>query len=108
MRLVLAVFAGVLWHSRAPAADILIAGIGTRSCATWKDPANDLKEAGEQWALGFWSALNAAGSSGVNVGHTTDAQGIVGAVSKVCEHDPALPLWSATSRAFYALAAQHR
>jgi hypothetical protein len=44
--------------TRAMSADqVMIAGIGSKSCAYWTStPA--LKSEGEKWALGFWSGLN--------------------------------------------------
>jgi hypothetical protein len=36
---------------------VMIAGIGSKSCAYWTSTPV-LKSEGEKWALGFWSALN--------------------------------------------------
>jgi len=36
---------------------VMIAGIGSKSCAYWTSTPT-LKSEGEKWALGFWSALN--------------------------------------------------
>jgi hypothetical protein len=36
---------------------VMIAGIGSKSCAYWTSTPS-LKSEGEKWAFGFWSALN--------------------------------------------------
>jgi hypothetical protein len=54
----LILFAAMVDAPRAMSADqVMIAGIGTKSCADWTS-GPDLKSKGEDWALGFWSALN--------------------------------------------------
>ena len=37
--------------------EVMIAGIGRRSCTYWKSTP-ELAAEGEKWALGFWSGLN--------------------------------------------------
>ena len=39
------------------AEQVMIAGIGSRSCTYWKSTP-ELYAEGEKWALGFWSGLN--------------------------------------------------
>jgi hypothetical protein len=51
----------------APASDkgefsVWLVGIGSKSCAHWTS-SPDLKAKGQDWALGFWSALNYVASA---------------------------------------------
>jgi hypothetical protein len=58
MRLVpVVLFTVVAIDSQASAQQIMIAGIGTKSCSYWTSTPATRSE-GEKWALGFWSALN--------------------------------------------------
>jgi hypothetical protein len=43
--------------SAISADQVMIAGIGSKSCTHWKSTP-ELKAEGEKWAFGFWSGLN--------------------------------------------------
>jgi hypothetical protein len=43
--------------SAISADQVMIAGIGSKSCTHWKSTP-ELKAEGEKWALGFWGGLN--------------------------------------------------
>ena len=78
-------------------------GSGNESCATWlATPLSEINA--EDWIFGFWSGENLGislnGSIG-NVGHTTDALGIIGEVKKVCTNTPSMSLATAVSKVFF-------
>src|ERR1700681_90782 len=55
--LALVLFAALGATDAMGADPVMIAGIGSKSCAYWSStPA--LQSEGEKWALGFWSGLN--------------------------------------------------
>jgi hypothetical protein len=43
--------------NNAPSQQIMLAGIGGKSCSHWNSTP-ETKSEGEKWALGFWSGLN--------------------------------------------------
>ena len=88
--------------TKAQTAKFSTRGSGNESCATWlATPLSEINA--RDWIFGFWSGENlgisANGSIG-NVGHTTDALGIIGEVKKVCMKTPSMPLATAVSKVF--------
>ncbi len=96
-----AAFLTIAAASPPPANDdpVLILGKGTLTCATWLSSPADRRE-GNQWIWGFWTGLNAYGTPGGSVGHSTDHPGITAEVAKLCEAEPALLLLYATVRVY--------
>lgn len=60
----------------------------------------------KNWIYGFFSGANFFGKQS-NVGHTTDAEGIVGEVLKLCREQPSLALNVATIQAYSRLKMQN-
>lgn len=81
-RIAVMVFVLVTVSGPSRAQSTSIFGIGTASCATWLSDSQ-MQMLGASWILGLWSGMNYAGSKH-RVGHTTDAQGLVGEVKKRC------------------------
>jgi len=72
-----------------------IFGTGLFSCATWD--ANPPYVAGmNAWILGYWSGLNSNNVGNHRVGKSTDANGILAEVHRVCSDRPSLSLFLAT------------
>jgi len=108
MRPVLLLAAGLLTGAAASAAaqQVYMFGVGaTESCATWlSSPESEFQ--GFTWLLGYWSGMNvASGVSGHQgmVGSTTDSQGTLAEVKKVCARQPSLLLVNATQVVFEQL-----
>lgn len=81
-------------------------GFGHYSCARWlAEP--EVKAVGSNWVLGLWSGMNLKAADGTT-GHSTDWQGIVGEVEKVCRREPSLTLIAATMQAYDVLKAKGR
>lgn len=70
---------------------------GDQSCATWLSNQTE-RAAGNWWVWGFWSGLNAQVAG--NVGHSTDANGIIGEVKLYCDTAPSTTLISATNQVY--------
>ena len=88
-------------------APALVLGAGTKSCGYWlSNPSNKFE--GEVWILGFWSGINVGSPMTRMVGKTTDAQGILAGVEKVCDDDPAQELITAVISLHHELAQQDR
>jgi hypothetical protein len=67
---------------------VMIAGIGSKSCAHWTS-APDLKSKGEDWALGFWSALNyVAGVTKTQNQLIIDPNRMLAEIEKMCAQRP--------------------
>ena len=70
-------------------------GIGNESCARWTTSrVAALELEASTWIMGFWSGLNRATVR--VVGSTTDGDGIIEEVRKLCKEQPALKISSAT------------
>ncbi|HWA19959.1 MAG TPA: hypothetical protein VG757_13275 [Devosia sp.] len=94
-----AVVIAVLMASAIPAhAQVMVLGIGRMSCASWLATPSSENE-GTIWLFGYWTGVNAA--IGDKVGWTTDALGVVGAIKKRCEDDPADFLANVAGKVFY-------
>jgi hypothetical protein len=83
------VLLAVLGSTGAFSADqVMIAGIGSKSCAHWTS-APDLKSKGEDWALGFWSALNyVAGVTKTQNQLIIDPNRMLAEIEKMCAQRP--------------------
>jgi hypothetical protein len=92
----------------APPHTALGFGLGsTVSCASWLSNPVTL-DRGRSWILGLWSGLNAVNSfvlpaGAGEVGHSTDAFGIVSEVEVVCRAAPSLLLGAAAEQVYVRL-----
>jgi hypothetical protein len=67
---------------------VMIAGIGRRTCSYWTStPAT--KSEGEKWALGFWSALNYVAAVTKNQNQLIiDPDNMLAEIEKMCIQRP--------------------
>ena len=72
---------------------------GTQSCAAWLANASSETE-GRWWIVGFWSGRNMQNGSNGRVGATTDSEGIIGEIRRVCQAEPSLLLINAAGRVY--------
>lgn len=82
-------------------------GAGIYSCGSWLSTPARVQE-GEVWIMGYWSGLNRANPQGRTVGRSTDADGLIGEVRKVCEEQPSMKLIDAATQAYVKLQAVGR
>jgi hypothetical protein len=89
----LVLFAAVVGATRAMSADqVMITGIGSKSCTHWTS-APDLKSKGEDWALGFWSALNyVAAVTKTQNPLIIDPNNMLAEIEKMCAQRPSQSL----------------
>jgi hypothetical protein len=74
--------------SAAGADQVMIAGIGHRSCTYWKSTP-ELKAEGEKWALGFWSGLNYVAAVTKEQNQLKiDPQEMLDQIEKMCSERP--------------------
>lgn len=78
---------------------------GQQSCATWLSDAAQ-KATGNWWIWGYWSGLNV--QSNGTVGHSTDANGVIGEIKLYCEAAPSTNLINATTQVYMRFKAQGR
>lgn len=78
---------------------------GEQSCATWLS-TDAQRAAGNWWIWGYWSGLNV--QSNGTVGHSTDANGVIGEVKLYCESAPSTNLINATTQVYLRFKAQGR
>jgi hypothetical protein len=71
------------------------------SCATALGTTGQFDPDTRFWALGFWSGQNTARLA--MVGHTTDANGIIGEIEKLCRNEPAMPYVSAVGSTYITM-----
>ena len=91
-------------QSKADTTNLLTFGIGQSSCAKWlSTPALEIE--GNDWILGFWTGVNVgtffAGGGRGNIGHSTDAFGIIGEVKKLCLNSPSQLVSTTASVVFH-------
>jgi hypothetical protein len=72
--------------------DILVVGTGNLSCASW---LSSHLIRGTDWIGGYWTARNRDNAATHQVGITTDPEGIIGEVKKLCQDQPSLSLFQA-------------
>lgn len=78
-------------------------GIGSRSCAHWQStPSRQI--AGSNWIFGYWTGTNVASLSNSPVGESTDGEGLLAEVKKVCDAQPSMRLMDAVSAVYYKTA----
>jgi hypothetical protein len=78
-------------------------GMGNQSCASWTDnPAATV--AGDQWILGYWSALNLVNTTNKSVGSKTDGEGVLGEVRLYCQQHPSMLINAAVSDVYVRMA----
>ncbi len=82
-------------------------GMGLGSCSHWlADPTS--QRDGDNWLLGFWSALNVFNAARHDVGLRTDGDGRFGEVRSVCLAHPSMSLQEATETAYQTVMAAGR
>jgi hypothetical protein len=80
---------------------------GTQSCAAWlATPASETE--GRWWLAGFWTGRNMQNGSNGQVGSSTDSEGIIGEVRRVCEAEPSLQLVTAAGHVYVEMDRQRR
>jgi hypothetical protein len=88
----LVLFAAVGTTGAMGADQVMIGGIGSKSCAHWAS-APDLKSKGEDWALGFWSALNyVAAVTKTQNQLIIDPSNMLAEIEKMCAQRPSQSL----------------
>jgi len=86
-------------------ANTMVYGQGRLSCASWTgNPMTETDTHG--WILGYWTGLNMYNSTNHVVGASTDSQGIVGEVRRVCLAQPSKRLFRAISDVYERLMAE--
>jgi hypothetical protein len=74
------------------AEQVMIAGIGSRSCTHWKSTP-ELHAEGEKWALGFWSGLNYVAAVTKQQNQLIiDPQEMLDQIEKMCSERPSQSL----------------
>jgi len=80
---------------------------GTQSCAAWlATPASETE--GQWWIVGFWSGRNMQNGSNGRVGSSTDSEGIIGEIRRVCQVEPSLLLINAAGRVYVEMDRERR
>ena len=80
---------------------------GTQSCAAWlATPASETE--GDWWIAGFWSGRNMQNGSNGRVGSSTDSDGIIGEIKRVCQAEPSLLLINAAGRIYVEMDRERR
>jgi hypothetical protein len=78
-------------------------GVGQNSCAHWTTARGEEVQTAV-WIMGFWSGLNFATGAwqkaDAKTGGTTDADGIIEEVRKVCKEQPSLGIGSAVFQVY--------
>lgn len=78
--------------SAISADQVMIAGIGSKSCTHWKSTPG-LKAEGEKWALGFWSGLNYVAAATKQQNQLIiDPQRMLDEIEKMCAERPSQSL----------------
>ncbi|HEX3972536.1 MAG TPA: hypothetical protein VHX19_14495, partial [Stellaceae bacterium] len=72
-------------------------GQGLHSCANWLSRPEYYRD-GEQWILGYWSALNVSGSSAI--GSHSDGEAIIAEIKLICVAEPSTGLTTAIDRVY--------
>ena len=80
---------------------------GTQSCAAWLSTPTSETE-GRWWIVGFWSGRNMQNASNGRVGSSTDSEGIIGEIKRVCEMEPSLLLINAAGRVYVEMDRERR
>lgn len=80
---------------------------GTESCSAWlATPVSETE--GRWWIAGFWSGRNMQNSSNARVGSSTDSEGIIGEIRRVCQAEPSLLLINAAGRVYVEMDRERR
>jgi len=80
---------------------------GTQSCAAWlATPAAETE--GRWWIVGFWSGRNMQNGGNGRVGSSTDSEGIIGEIKRLCQAEPALLLINAAGRVYVDMDRERR
>jgi hypothetical protein len=80
---------------------------GTESCAAWlATPASETE--GRWWIAGFWSGRNMQNGANGRVGSSTDSEGVIGEIRRVCVAEPTLLLITAAGRIYVEMDRERR
>ena len=108
--MILSAFLALAAHAQpvAPVNDkpkqVVVFGVGHYSCErAWE---TEFKFSAFSWVMGYFSGRNVGDQT--KVGGTTDGDGVVAEVRKVCDAKPSLTLATATERVFVSLSRQKR
>jgi hypothetical protein len=92
MNLLLIFLALVVFAAPASADQVMIAGIGSKSCTYWTSTPV-LKSEGEKWVLGFWSGLNYVASVTKDQNQLIiDPDKMLAEIKKMCTQRPSQSL----------------
>ena len=72
---------------------------GTQSCAAWLATPTSETE-GRWWIAGYWSGRNMQNAARGQVGSSTDSEGIIGEIRRMCLAEPSLLLINAAARVY--------
>jgi len=72
---------------------------GTQSCAAWLATPESEAE-GIWWIAGFWSGRNMQNGPNGRVGSSSDSEGIIGEIKRVCQAEPSLLLINVAGRVY--------
>ena len=80
---------------------------GTQSCAAWlATPASEAE--GRWWLAGFWSGRNMQNGANGRVGSSTDSEGVLGEIKRICQAEPSLQLLTAAARVYVTMDKERR
>lgn len=72
---------------------------GTQSCGAWL-ATPDSETEGRWWLAGFWTGRNMQNGSNGRVGSSTDSEGVIGEIKRVCQAQPSLLLITAAGQVY--------
>ena len=80
---------------------------GTQSCASWL-ATPDSETEGRWWIAGFWSGRNMQNGTYSRVGSSTDSEGIIAEIKRVCQGEPTLLLINAAASVYVQMDRERR
>ena len=80
---------------------------GTQSCAAWLATPQSETE-GRWWLAGFWSGRNMQNGDNGRVGSSTDSEGIVGEIKRICQAEPSALLITVAGRVYVEMDRERR
>jgi hypothetical protein len=80
---------------------------GTQSCAAWLATPGAETE-GRWWIAGFWTGRNMQNGGNGQVGSSTDSEGIIGEIKRICQAEPSLLLINVAARIYVEMDRERR
>jgi hypothetical protein len=74
-------------------------GQGRSSCASWLSHP-EFERDGDQWIVGYWTAMNKYNKQNSEVGSRSDPEGILGEIKKICLAEPSSVLDDVVGRVY--------